>query len=183
MWAGSDDGVVSVTQDAGKTWTNVTPNISGVPKWTYVADVAAVAARRRHRLCRVRRPSRRRLQHLRVHDHRLRRDVAIDRRQPAAGRSRARDLAEDRKNADILYLGTETGLWVSWNNGRPVDAPQGQPADDADLRDQAASARQRSDPRHACARHLDSRRSRHRSSSGASPSADAFLFSPSRRRS
>ena len=39
VWAGSDDGVVSVTQDAGKTWTNVTAKIPGVPKFTYVSDV------------------------------------------------------------------------------------------------------------------------------------------------
>ena len=39
VWVGSDDGIVSVTQDSGKTWTNVTSKISGVPKWTYVADV------------------------------------------------------------------------------------------------------------------------------------------------
>jgi hypothetical protein len=29
----------------------------------------------------------------------------------------ARGLAEDRKNPDVLYLGTETGLWVSHNRG------------------------------------------------------------------
>jgi hypothetical protein len=29
----------------------------------------------------------------------------------------ARGLAEDRRNPDILYLGTETGLWVSLNRG------------------------------------------------------------------
>ena len=25
LWAGSDDGLVHVTRDGGKTWTNVTP--------------------------------------------------------------------------------------------------------------------------------------------------------------
>ena len=39
VWVGSDDGVVSVTRDAGKTWTNVTAKFAGVPKWTYVSDV------------------------------------------------------------------------------------------------------------------------------------------------
>jgi hypothetical protein len=27
----------------------------------------------------------------------------------------ARTIAEDRKNPDLLFLGTETGMWVSWN--------------------------------------------------------------------
>jgi hypothetical protein len=39
VWVGSDDGVVSVTQDAGANWTNVTAKIPGVPKFTYVSDV------------------------------------------------------------------------------------------------------------------------------------------------
>ncbi|HEX2608904.1 MAG TPA: hypothetical protein VHK91_16080 [Flavisolibacter sp.] len=31
LWTGSDDGIISVSRDGGKNWTNVTP--SGVPKW------------------------------------------------------------------------------------------------------------------------------------------------------
>ncbi|MBL7829235.1 MAG: glycosyl hydrolase, partial [Saprospiraceae bacterium] len=34
IWTGSDDGLVHVTRDGGKTWTNVTP--SDMPKWTMV---------------------------------------------------------------------------------------------------------------------------------------------------
>jgi photosystem II stability/assembly factor-like uncharacterized protein len=33
LWAGSDDGLVHVTQDGGKTWTNVTQNVPGIPEW------------------------------------------------------------------------------------------------------------------------------------------------------
>jgi photosystem II stability/assembly factor-like uncharacterized protein len=31
IWAGTDDGLVQITRDAGKTWTNVTPK--GMPEW------------------------------------------------------------------------------------------------------------------------------------------------------
>ncbi|MDB5198001.1 MAG: glycosyl hydrolase, partial [Flaviaesturariibacter sp.] len=31
LWTGSDDGVVSVSRDGGKNWSNVTP--AGIPKW------------------------------------------------------------------------------------------------------------------------------------------------------
>ena len=51
----SADGVVSVTQDSGKTWTNVTPKMSGVPKFTYVADVLPSRAYRRRTRTRCRR--------------------------------------------------------------------------------------------------------------------------------
>ncbi len=117
MWVGSDDGVVSVTQDSGKTWTNVTSKISGVPKWTYVADVL---------------PSRAQAgtAYVAFDGHRggdyktyvftttdfgaTWRSIA---EQPAA---RAKSRAASRRIAripNILYLGTETGLWVSWNKG------------------------------------------------------------------
>ena len=116
VWVGSDDGVVSVTQDAGKTWTNVTSKISGVPKWTYVADVL---------------PSRFQAgtAYVAFDGHRGA-DYAtyvfsttdfgatwksLVNNLPKGEVVRA--LAEDRISADILYLGTETGLYVSWNRG------------------------------------------------------------------
>ena len=116
MWVGSDDGVVSVTQDAGKTWTNVTSKISGVPKWTYVSDVL---------------PSRAAAgtAYVAFDGHRggdyntyvfATTDYGATWRSIAGNLPKgevARGLAEDRRNADILYLGTETGLCVSWNRG------------------------------------------------------------------
>ena len=116
VWVGSDDGVVSVTQDSGKTWTNVTPKISGVPKWTYVSDVV---------------PSRANAStaYVTFDGHRggdYKTYVFATTDYGATWRSItgnlpagevARGLAEDRRNPDVLYLGTETGLWVSLNRG------------------------------------------------------------------
>jgi photosystem II stability/assembly factor-like uncharacterized protein len=116
VWVGSDDGVVSVTQDSGKTWTNVTSKISGVPKWTYVADVL---------------PSRAQAgtAYVAFDGHRggdyktyvfTTTDFGATWRSIASNLPQgevARGLAEDRKDPNILYLGTETGLWVSWNKG------------------------------------------------------------------
>jgi len=116
VWVGSDDGVVSVTQDAGKTWTNVTSKISGVPKFTYVADVL---------------PSRAAAgtAYVAFDGHRggdfntyvfATTDFGATWRSLVSNLPKgevARGLAEDRKNPDVLYLGTETGLWVSLNRG------------------------------------------------------------------
>ena len=116
IWTGTDDGVVSVTRDAGKTWANVTANFSGVPKWTYVADVVpsqhadgtAYVAFDGHR----------------GGDYGTYAFVTTD--FGATARSIAgnlpkgevvRTILEDPKNADLLYLGTETGLWISHNRG------------------------------------------------------------------
>jgi photosystem II stability/assembly factor-like uncharacterized protein len=116
VWVGSDDGVVSVTQDAGKTWTNVTSKIPGVPKWTYVSDVLPSRAQ----------PG---TAYVSFDGHRggdfntyvfATGDYGATWRSIAGNLPKgevARGLAEDRRHPDILYLGTETGLWVSLNRG------------------------------------------------------------------
>ena len=45
FWAGSDDGLVHVSRDGGKTWQNVTP--PDLPEWALITHHRAVAARRR----------------------------------------------------------------------------------------------------------------------------------------
>ena len=116
VWVGSDDGIVSVTQDAGKTWTNATAKMTGVPKFTYVADVL---------------PSRMAAgtAYVAFDGHRggdyntyvfATTDFGATWKSLAANLPKgevARGLAEDRRNPDVLYLGTETGLWVSLNRG------------------------------------------------------------------
>lgn len=39
MWVGSDDGLVHLTQDNGQTWQNVTPK--GIPKWLMINSIEA----------------------------------------------------------------------------------------------------------------------------------------------
>jgi hypothetical protein len=41
IWAGTDDGMLQVTRDGGKTWKNVFDRVTGVPKGTYVSRVIA----------------------------------------------------------------------------------------------------------------------------------------------
>jgi len=39
LWIGTDDGQVQLTRDGGKTWTNVTPRITGMPKNAWVPQI------------------------------------------------------------------------------------------------------------------------------------------------
>lgn len=39
IWVGTDDGLVQVTRDGGKSWTNVTANIAGAPAWARVYQI------------------------------------------------------------------------------------------------------------------------------------------------
>jgi photosystem II stability/assembly factor-like uncharacterized protein len=39
LWTGSNDGQVNVTADGGKTWTNVSAGLVGVPKWSTIRHI------------------------------------------------------------------------------------------------------------------------------------------------
>ncbi|HEY6291392.1 MAG TPA: glycosyl hydrolase [Terriglobia bacterium] len=39
IWVGTDDGLVQVTRDGGKSWTNTTAQIPGAPEWARVYQV------------------------------------------------------------------------------------------------------------------------------------------------
>lgn len=41
IWAGSDDGLVHVTRDAGKNWENVTPKSDQMPEWIQINSLDA----------------------------------------------------------------------------------------------------------------------------------------------
>lgn len=41
IWVGTDDGNVQVTRDGGKHWTNVAKNVSGLPSGTWVSTIEA----------------------------------------------------------------------------------------------------------------------------------------------
>jgi len=41
IWVGTDDGNVQITRDGGKHWTNVTKNVSGLPAGTWVSTIEA----------------------------------------------------------------------------------------------------------------------------------------------
>jgi len=39
IWVGTDDGNVQITQNGGKTWSNLTLNIKGLPKESWIAQI------------------------------------------------------------------------------------------------------------------------------------------------
>jgi hypothetical protein len=114
LWAGSDDGLVHVSRDGGATWTNVTPKdlapftrISLIDASPHKAGTAFIAANRYQ------------LDDLRPYLWRTddyggtwrRIDAGI----PAPQFTRV--VREDPARADLLYAGTERGVWVSFDGG------------------------------------------------------------------
>ncbi|HEY0528082.1 MAG TPA: glycosyl hydrolase [Gemmatimonadaceae bacterium] len=114
IWAGSDDGLVNVTRDGGKTWKNVTP--PGLPEWARIsmieasnfsAGTAYVAANRYQ------------LDDMRPYLYKTTDYgatwTAITNGIPATEFTRV--LREDPERGGLLYAGTERGVWVSFDDG------------------------------------------------------------------
>jgi photosystem II stability/assembly factor-like uncharacterized protein len=114
IWTGSDDGLVQVTRDGGKTWTNVTPpgmgdfnRISLIEASPHDPAGAYVAAKRyqlddRHPYV------------FKTHDYgkTWTRIVA-----GIPDNDYAQAIREDPVRRGLLYLGTEHGVYVSFDDG------------------------------------------------------------------
>ncbi|HTQ79732.1 MAG TPA: hypothetical protein VMM92_07025, partial [Thermoanaerobaculia bacterium] len=115
LWVGTDDGRVQVTRDGGKSWTSVEGRIPGVPKNTWVPSIRA--SRRNAGTAYV------------VFDNHRRSDwTTYVYRTDDYGktwrslatrdlRGYALALEEDPVDPDLLFLGTEFGLWITQDGG------------------------------------------------------------------
>lgn len=121
LWAGSDDGLVHISRDAGKTWTDITPK--DLPEWTRVsiieaspfdADTAYLAANR--------------YQLDDTHPYVFKTTDGGLSWQSITSGIRAGDFVrvvrEDPVTRGLLYLGTETGLYVSLDDGASWESLQ-----------------------------------------------------------
>jgi photosystem II stability/assembly factor-like uncharacterized protein len=117
LWAGTDDGNLQVTRDAGKNWKNVAARVPGLPKGTYVSRVVAskyaegtaYATFDGHR----------------TDDYGIYVFITTDYGESwkaihngipdSAGSVHV--IREHPRNQNLLFAGTEFGLWVSWDRG------------------------------------------------------------------
>jgi photosystem II stability/assembly factor-like uncharacterized protein len=114
LWVGTDDGLIQITRDEGKNWTNITPK--DLPEWSRISQIDASP-----------------------HDAGTA-YVAVDRHQSddlkpyiyktsdygqswtkltngIPDGSFVRAVREDPKKRGLLYAGTENGVYVSFNDG------------------------------------------------------------------
>ncbi len=116
LYAGTDDGLLSVTRDGGKNWAQVVDKVPGVPKGTFVSEV--VPSRFDEGTVYVT------FDGHRVNDFETWIFASSDYGQTFRAISSnlkgevARTLTEDLRNPDILYLGTDTGLFVTLDRGK-----------------------------------------------------------------
>ncbi len=116
IWVGTDDGNLQVTRDGGKSWTDTTPNLPGSPPGAWVSSVQAS----RHDPASA----------LATLDHHRSGDMSTYVFKTsdfgATWTALATDelegyahvVRDDLVNPDLLFLGTEFGLYISHDGGR-----------------------------------------------------------------
>jgi photosystem II stability/assembly factor-like uncharacterized protein len=114
IWAGSDDGLVHVTRDNGKTWQNVTPK--GIPEWIQINSIDAST---RDKGVAYVAATMYKLDDFRPYLYRTgdygKTWTKIDKGIPDGSFTRV--VREDPVKKGLLYAGTETGLYVSFDDG------------------------------------------------------------------
>ncbi len=113
IWVGTDDGLVQLTRDGGETWQNVTPKglteclVNAIEISPHDAATAYIATTR-----------------YKFNDYTPaiyktsdygKSWINISRGIPYGAFTRV--VREDEKRKDLLFAGTETGLYISWNGG------------------------------------------------------------------
>ena len=116
IWVGTDDGNVQVSRDGGKSWTNTVQNISGLPANTWCYHIEASSLDKGTAYA--------------VFDGHTQNDMA-----PYAYKTTdygaswtsiingevegpVRNIQEDYVNPNLLFLGTEFGLYITLDGGQ-----------------------------------------------------------------
>jgi photosystem II stability/assembly factor-like uncharacterized protein len=116
IWVGTDDGLVQVTRDGGKTWENVTPKKDLLPEWIQINSLDAspfdagtcyvAATMYKHDDYK---PYLYKTTDFGKSWKKITRGIPDD--------AFTRVIREDPNRKGLLYAGTETGMYVSFNDG------------------------------------------------------------------
>ncbi len=116
LWVGTDDGRVHYTQNGGASWTEVTSNIKGLPSGSWIPQIKASKKNKGEAL-------------LIANDYRRFNYTPYAYRTKDYGRTWTRivdgndvesytlSIVEDIENPNLLFLGTDDGLYISFNSG------------------------------------------------------------------
>lgn len=135
IWVGTDDGNVQLTRDGGKTWTNVVGNVPNLPKASWVSWVeasrfdaaTAYAVFDRHTFGDMAPYA------FKTTDYGKTWAPVVT---AASGvRGFAHVIKEDTVVKDLLFMGTEFGLWVSPDGGKQWAQYKGHEFPDVPVRD------------------------------------------------
>ncbi|MCW5519756.1 hypothetical protein J1N09_07890 [Aureitalea sp. L0-47] len=128
LWVGTDDGRVHYTRNGGANWTEVTKNIKGLPGGSWIVQIKASNKRQGEALLVAN--DYRRFNYapyvFRTTDYGKTWNRIVDENDTI---SYALCIVEDPEERNLLFLGTDDGLyvsinagkdWVKWTNGFPT---------------------------------------------------------------
>ncbi|ARV08905.1 hypothetical protein BTO05_04375 [Winogradskyella sp. PC-19] len=128
LWAGTDDGRVHYTTDGGNSWTDVSKNLKGLPEGSWIAQIKASNKNKGEAL-------------LIANDYRRFNYTPYAYRTKNYGKTWERivdendvqsytlAIVEDLEESNLMFLGTDDGLyvsvnagekWTKWTNGFPT---------------------------------------------------------------
>jgi photosystem II stability/assembly factor-like uncharacterized protein len=125
IWVGTDDGNVQLSRDAGKNWTNVAGNVQGVGKDPWVTWVEASRYDEGTAYATFDRHMYGDMQPYLYKTTDFGKSWTALPVQPAGVRGYAHVIKEDTVDRNLLFLGTEFGLWVSIDGGQRWAAYKG----------------------------------------------------------
>ena len=115
IWAGTDDGNIQVTQDGGKSWTNVVGNIVGLPKntWCYHIEASVFGAGIAYAVFEGHTSNDYNAYTYKTSDYGKTWKSIIT----ADIDGFVKNIQEDFVNENLLFLGTEKGLYITIDGG------------------------------------------------------------------
>jgi photosystem II stability/assembly factor-like uncharacterized protein len=118
IWAGTNDGRVHLTRNAGGAWTDVTANIPGLPPWGTVSNIepSRFDAGSAYLTFDLHQVNNRDPFVYRTNDY-GKTWKSIGAGVPRSPLSYAHSVREDPVKRGLLYLGVENGLYVSFDDG------------------------------------------------------------------
>ncbi len=115
VWVGTDDGNLQLTKDGGKTWTNVVANVPGLPKntWTYHIEASVFGKGTAYAVFTGYTTGDMNTYVYKTTDFGATWKSIVT--SDIVGF--ARNIQEDYENENLLFLGTEFGLYITLNGG------------------------------------------------------------------
>ena len=118
IWVGTDDGNLQITRDGAKTWTNVVGNVAGLGKNSWVSTVAAsrfddgtaYVTFDRHTFGDMTPYAYKTTDYGKTWSSLNAQENGVQ--------GYAHVITEDTVDPDLLFLGTEFGLWMSYDDGQ-----------------------------------------------------------------
>ena len=115
IWIGTDDGNVQLTKDGGKTWSNLTVNIKGLPvnTWCYHIEASSFDKSTAYAVFDGHTKNDKNPYVYKTTDSGLTWKSIVT----ADITGFVRNIQEDYKNPNLLFLGTELGLFITIDGG------------------------------------------------------------------